>query len=601
MSAPSSRRRAGTAAAVLAIGLLAAACSSSGSSAGSTSPSSSSTSSPTAPTSSSSSAAVPTSAASTAASESSSANGPATSSGSPAAPASSSGASSPAAGGTVTPTDKTLKIAEGAEQPTLDPATDIQYLSDELGAIYETLVVALPDGSIGPNLAQSWTVNGPSITFKLRQGVKFQDGTPFNAAAVKAELDRIEDPNTKATNSKSVLGPYASSTVVDDSTITITWSTPFSGALLALSNADLSIPSPTAAAAGTLESHPVGTGPYQFVEYVKGDHLTLERYDGFTSGRKDLKNTGAPAYKQVIFQYVTNASTRANLLSTGGADIGQLVGPDAKSLAADGSLNVASFPSISEMFIAINVQKIPDVNVRKAISAAIDRQALIDAVAAGYGQEQYSVIPSIIPGFDSSVDSLVPHYDVDAAKKYLTDDGYTQGSDGVMTKNGQPLEFELLGQAEDPFPAAEQLVQDELSQVGIKTTIKAQDLATVQTTRRTGEQGIYLGRYGILDPAGNATVLFACKNVPSAAVPLGTNLTFNCNKDLDAALTSATTATDDQTRNGFLSTAQKLIAQDNDAIVLYQTQAVVFSAKSVSGVDMQPDGILKINDLVPTA
>ena len=497
--------------------------------------------------------------------------------------------------------DKTLRIAEGAEQPTLDPATDIQYLSDELGAVYETLVVTLPDGSTGPGLAQSWTVDGPSITFKLRKGVAFHDGTPFNAAAVKAELDRIVDPATKATNSKSILGPFQSATVVDDATVTVTWKTPFSGALLALSNADLSIPSPKAAAAGNLATHPVGTGPYKFVEYVKGDHLTVERNDAYTTIRTDLTNKGAPAYKSIVFSYVTNSSTRANLLTTGGADLGQLVGPDAKRLDATGTLNKNTFPSISQMFIAVNVPKLPDVNVRKAIASALDRKAIIAAIASGYGDVNNSVLPTIIPGYDKSVDSLVPQYDVDAAKKYLTDAGYTMGSDGVMAKDGKALEFELLSQAEDPFPALAQLVQDQLLQAGIKTTIKTQELATVQTTRRTGEQGIYVGRYGILDPAGNLTVLFACKNIPSADNPLGTNLTFNCNSGVDAALTSATTAVDPKTRDGFLATAQQLIAKDNSALVLYQAQNVVFSAKSVSGVGMQPDGILKINDLAPAS
>jgi peptide/nickel transport system substrate-binding protein len=518
-------------------------------------------------------------------------------SGSAGASSGSSGAPSSGAG----LSDKTLRIAEGAEQPTLDPATDIQYLSDELGAIYETLVVTLPDGTTAPGLAESWTVDGTSITFKLRQGVTFQDGTPFNAAAVKAELDRIENPATKATNSKSVLGPFDSATVVDDSTVKLTWKTPFSGALLALSNADLSIPSPTAAAAGTLATHPVGTGPYKFVEYVKGDHLTVERNDAYTTIRPDLTNKGAPAYKTIVFSYVTNSSTRANLLTTGGADLGQLVGPDAKRLDATGTLNKNTFPSISEMFIAVNVPKLPDVNVRKAIASALDRKAIIQAIAAGYGDVNDSVLPTIIPGYDKSVSSIVPQYDVDAAKKYLTDAGYTMGSGGVMTKDGKPLEFELLSQAEDPFPALAQLVQDQLSQVGIKTTIKTQELATVQTTRRTGEQGIYVGRYGVLDPAGNLTVLFACKNIPSSTNPLGTNLTFNCNKDVDAALASAVTSVDAKTRDGFLATAQQLIAKDSSALVLYQAQNVVFSAKSVTGIGMQPDGILKINDLAPAS
>jgi peptide/nickel transport system substrate-binding protein len=495
--------------------------------------------------------------------------------------------------------NETLRIAEGAEQPTLDPATDIQYLSDELAAIYDTLVVMLPDGTIGPSLAESWTADGASMTFKLRQGVKFHDGTPFNAEAVKAELDRIADPATKATNSKSVLGPYKSSEVIDENTVKITWDAPQGGALINLANADLSIPSPTAAKAGTLDAHPVGTGPYKFVEYVKGDHLTVERNDDYSTIRPDLANKGAPAYGKIIFQYVTNSSTRANLLTTGGVQVGQLIGADAKRLSSAGNLTMSTFPGISETWMVINAQKIPDVNVRKAISAAVDRDAIVSAIASGYAELNWSAVPTIVPGYDKSVESSVPHYDVDAAKKFLTDAGYTAGGDGVVTKDGKPLEFEILAQAEDPWPALAQLIQDQLSQVGIKTTITTQEFATVKETRRKGNQGIYLGRYGILDAAGAMTILFGCKNVPSADNPLGTNLTFNCNKDLDAALASASTESDEGKRNEFLSTAQKLLAEDQTSFVLYQPQSVVFSAKSVKGIGMQPDGILKINDLAP--
>jgi peptide/nickel transport system substrate-binding protein len=495
--------------------------------------------------------------------------------------------------------DQTLRIAEGAEQPTLDPAKNIQYLSDEMAAIYDTLVVINADGTIGPSLAESWTVDGPSITFKLRTGVKFHDGTPFNAAAVKAALDRVVNPDTKATNSKSVLGPYDSSEVIDDNTVKVTWKTPVGAALINLANADLSIPSPTAAAAGTLDAHPVGTGPYKFVSYTKGDRLEVERNADYTTIRPDLANKGAPKYGRIIFQYVTNASTRANLLTTGSVEVAQLTGPDAKRVAASPDLNNAAFAGISETALWINASKVPDLNVRKAISAAIDRNALIQAVAGGYAELNWSTVPTIVPGYDSGVESAVAKYNQEQAKSLLAAAGYTPGGDGVMQKGGTPLSLTILSASDDPWPALDQLVQDQLAQVGIKAEIKTEEFATVTQTRRKGDQSIYIGRYGILDPAGSLGILFACKNIPSAEVPLGTNLTFNCNPTLDTALEQAITEVDDAKRNALLSQAQQLMAADHTALVLYQPQSVVFSAKSVAGIGMQPDGILKINDLAP--
>jgi peptide/nickel transport system substrate-binding protein len=486
--------------------------------------------------------------------------------------------------------DQTLRIAEGVEQPTLDPAKNIQYLSDEMAAIYDTLVVVKADGSIGPSLAESWTSEGPSITFKLRKGVTFHDGTPFNAAAVKAALDRVVNPDTKATNSKSVLGPYDKSEVVDDSTVKVTWKTPVGAALINLSNADLSIPSPTAAAAGTLDAKPVGTGPYKFVSYVKGDRLEVERNDAYTTIRPDLANKGAAKYKRIIFQYVTNASTRANLLSTNAVQIAQLTGPDAKRLAASPNLNNQAFAGVSETALWINAKNVPDLNVRKAISAAIDREALIQAIAAGYAEPNWSTVPTIVPGYDKTVESKVVKYNQDQARSLLAAAGYTAD---------KPLTLNILSASDDPWPAVDQLVQDQLAQVGIKAVIKTEEFATVTQTRRAGAQSIYIGRYGILDPAGSMRILFACPNIPSAAVPLGTNLTFNCNPAVDAALDKAIVETDEAKRNALVSEAQHLMAADHTALVLYQPKSVVFSAKSVSGIGMQPDGILKINDLTP--
>ncbi|UWP79990.1 ABC transporter substrate-binding protein [Dactylosporangium fulvum] len=498
-------------------------------------------------------------------------------------------------------TDQTLRIAEAVEQPTLDPAKNIQYLSDEMAAIYDTLVVIKADGTIGPSLAESWTIDGASITFKLRSGVKFHDGTPFDAEAVKYALDRVVDPNTKATNSKSVLGPYDKAEVIDPTTVKVTWKSPVGAALINLANADLSIPSPTAAKAGTLEQKPVGTGPYKFVNYVKGDRLEVERNPDYTTIRPDLTNKAAPKYAKIVFQYVTNASTRANLVSTGGVEIAQLTGPDAKRLANAPNLKNTAFPGVSETALWINAKKVPDVNVRKAISAAIDRDALIQAIASGYAEVNYSVLPTIVPGHDKSAGDGVTKYGKDQAKQLLQAAGYTAGSDGTMTKNGQPLTLNILSSAEDPWPAIDQLVQDQLAQVGIKATIKTEEFATVTQTRRKGDQDIYIGRYGILDPAGSMNILFACANIPSATVPLGTNLTFNCNTEVDAALRAAITESDDAKRATLLSTAQRQMAADHTALVLYQPQSVVFSAKSVSGIGMQPDGILKINDLAPSA
>ncbi len=492
----------------------------------------------------------------------------------------------------------TLRIAEGAEQPSLDPVLNLQFLSDELQAIYDTLVIVESDGSIGPSLAESWEIDGASITFNLRDDVTFHDGTPFNAEAVKAHLDRVVDPDVAAANSRSVLGPYESSEVIDEFTVKVTWQQPVGGALVNLANADLSIPSPTAVEAGTLEEHPVGTGPYKFVEYVKGDHLTLERNEDYTTIRTDLTNKGAPKFDQLIFSYVTNASARANLLATGATDVTRLEGTAALRFENDPNVTAQTFPSISEMWMAVNVRVVPDILVRQAISAAIDREAIIKGAASGYGDVQWSAVPSSVPGFAEGIEDIVPQYDPDAARDLLAQAGYVEGPDGFVAKDGVTLEFQIISPSEDPYPAIDQLVQDQLAQVGIKTTIATQEFASMIETRRQGAQGIYIGTYGILDAAGAMKILFTCGNI-APENPRGNNLTFNCNPELDAVIEAAVVELDESKRNELLAEAQRLLAEDHASFVLYQRQTAVFSTNAVTGIDLQFDGILKINDIVP--
>ncbi|WP_116998973.1 ABC transporter substrate-binding protein [Desertimonas flava] len=492
-----------------------------------------------------------------------------------------------------------LVIAEAAEQPSLDPHKNVQYLSDEMHALYDTLVVLLPDGTVGPNLAESWTVDGQSITFTLRQDVAFHDGTPFDAEAVKYNLDRIVDPATESTNAKAVLGPYESAEVVDEFTVTVTWSEPFGGAFMALANANLSIVSPTAAEAGGFAEHPVGTGPYRFVEYTIGEELILEANPDYTSIRTDLENHGRPAYDRVVFRYVDNESTRANLLTAGEVDIAQLAGPEAQRLSAGGDLNVDIFPSISEHWVVLNATVITDPAVREAIFAAIDRDGIRAAVAGDLGQPNRSALPTLMPGYDPTVADVQPEFSVETAGELLDAAGYELNGDGVRERDGETISFEILTATGDPWVPIAELVQDQLRQVGIETTIKAEEFATVTQTRRAGEQGIYVGRYGINEPASQMLILFSCDTIPSADNPQGTNLTFNCNEELDAVLNEASQELDAEVRNGLLSEAQHLLAADFTSITLYESQIGVFSSQDIAGIGMQPDGILKINDVHP--
>ncbi len=175
-----------------------------------------------------------------------------------------------------------LTYALATSPDTLDPhRSGLAVAVRVLRTIYDSLVVQLPDNTIKPWLAKEWTVSedGLSYTFKLREDVKFHDGTPFNAEAVKFNFDRILDPATKAANAAALLQPYESSEVIDEYTVKLNLSTPSRAFLGNLSQALLGIVSPTAAKqyGDQLGQHPVGTGSYKFVKWEENAGIQVER------------------------------------------------------------------------------------------------------------------------------------------------------------------------------------------------------------------------------------------------------------------------------------------------------------------------------------
>src|SRR5690606_19339418 len=173
------------------------------------------------------------------------------------------------------------------------------------------------------------------------------------------------------------------------------------------------------------------------------------------------------------------------------------------------------------------------------------------------------------PGNRPKVKEDVPQQEPAEARDLLASGVYSERSGGVMTKDGEILQIKIITPSNDPFPTINQMIQDQLAQVGITTTIETQEFASMITTRREGEQGIYVGNYGILDAAGAMKILFSCANVPPGN-PTGNNLTFNCNEELDKTVEAAIVELDEQKRNGLLAEAQKILAEDNTSFTLYQ-------------------------------
>ena len=270
------------------------------------------------------------------------------------------------------------------------------------------------DGSVNPWLADSWEISpdGLVYTFKLKEGVVFHDGTPFNAEAVKANFDATMDETQRPGFAYQALGgtSYVGTEVVDEYTVKVTFSAPHATFLLYLSDGGTGIDSPTALAAGGQDygtTSLVGSGPFKFVEWVTGDHVTLERNPDYPGGPAAFGFTGPTPLDRLIFRDVPEANVRAQAVVNGEIQMARIIEPNVPEVEGqEGVVIIATPKAGSTRMFLMNTAKAPmdDINVRKAVNMAIDKVTMLTLPGwAGYGRPGIAPMPSnMVPNGDLS-------------------------------------------------------------------------------------------------------------------------------------------------------------------------------------------------------
>lgn len=321
----------------------------------------------------------------------------------------------------------TLTLALQLEPPNLDPTSGAAVATDEVvyANIFEGLVRLDASGAVKPLLATFWEISpdGLTYTFHLRSGVRFQDGAPFDAAAAKFSLDRAITPGSTNVQ-KQALGVIRQVEAVDPRTLRLHLAQADSNLLYVLALGDTVMVSPKSAS--TLATAPIGTGPFRFSGWRRGDAVTLIRNDAYW---------GEPArLRQVVFKFIGDPAAALAAIRSHDVDaFPDYPAPEnLAQLRADPSLKVISGSSEGEVILAINNRAGPlaDVRVRQAIQHALDRRAIIDGAMYGYGTPIGSHFP---PQNAAYVDltGLRPH-DVAKAKTLLAEAGYPNGFTLVM-------------------------------------------------------------------------------------------------------------------------------------------------------------------------
>ena len=365
---------------------------------------------------------------------------------------------------------ETLIFAQGADAHGLDPASGQSTTSHIIERhIFNALVKWNNDSmeSIVPDLATGWSQSedGLEWVFELRQDVTFHDGTPFNAEAVKFNLDRVRDEKT-GSPVRSLFSAVEEVVVVDPYTVAIRGSAPIPTMLELLVDEFFFMSSPTAIMSDPegYASNPVGTGPYKFKEWVPNDHATVVRNDAYhgTPGIAD----------EIVFRPIPEAAARMIEVESGNVHVAATLPPEnAEQLATNEDVEVIVVPSSFQIFFELNTTAEPfkDVRMRKAVSLAIDREAIVDSLLGGYGKVPSSPLPA---GVQGRVDLGPLVYDPDAARK-LIEEVYPGGYDGTIvmwTPNGRYTKDQAVAQA----------VQAYLNAVGLKTDFRVWEWSAYQ-------------------------------------------------------------------------------------------------------------------------
>ena len=473
----------------------------------------------------------------------------------------------------------TLRVGWIPDGKTLDPHFSVQFSERHvLYLIFNTLVGLDSSFKVVPELARSWQVapDGKRVTFQLQRGVKFHDGTDFNAEVVKWNIERILDPATKSPQRSQLEPAVAAVTVVDPYTIAFELKKPFAPFLAALAERPGFIVSPTAVKkwGESFGQHPVGTGPFRFVDFVQDSRVTLERFDGYWE-------RGKPYVDKVILQVVPDPTVRSTMVRTGEVDIATDVEvKDLPLLQAEPTLRVSEMkPPARWTVLQWQLDKPPfnSKALRQAIALGIDREELKQVFLQGYGEAARGPVTPGLWWYNPNLKGY--GYDPELAKKKLAEAGFPNGFRYKFSVENTP---QWVRQAE--------LLQNQLQKINVTmefelvNTADAYERIVQRKTNWTHTRWTQRA-----DPHGLFYILFHSKGFANST---GYN-----NPRVDELLDRAATIYEPERRKPLYHEAEQLIVEDAPYVWLNYTAEFAVMSRKVQNWAWVPDLIPRFREL----
>ncbi len=473
----------------------------------------------------------------------------------------------------------TLVVAVPSDPRNLEPGTNRAWPvgSEIILNVFDTLVAWTPPDFAGleGRLAESWTVSddGKTFDFKLREGVMFHDGTPFNAAAVKFSFERTSELNSYV---KSTFGQIASIEAVSDTDLRITLSNPYPPFLSILAQPQAAVVSPAAVEqlGDDFAVNPVGTGPFVFESYTPDTTVVLNANPDYFRG--------PPNVERIIFRIIPDASTRRLELESGGVDIVQQQGQlaavparDVAELSQNSDITVLELPSqIIRQFEfnnSLTEGPLTDVNVRRAITHAIDYDGLLEGIFGGTAVRVYGPLTTNSWAFNPAIVDMAPDYDPDKARAMLAEAG-VDPADLNLTL------YSFQGQL---WGAIATFVQANLADIGINATVAQTEFPSYRALHVAGEHEVALdGRQPWYnDPDEHITKGYLSSLKNSA-------MTFRMSEDpeLDGLIEKARQTPGLEARKALYFDIQEMIMAKAPAAYLFSPKLIIFHQNNIEGL-----------------
>ncbi|HEX6923505.1 MAG TPA: glutathione ABC transporter substrate-binding protein [Bacillales bacterium] len=464
---------------------------------------------------------------------------------------------------------QTLTIATTSKVVGLSPIkTNDSVSSAVIGQIYETLFTRDPETmEIKPLLAKSYeTPDNKTWIIHLKKGIKFQDGTPFNAKAVKYTFDKFMDPETAAPRA-SLLEPVKSIKVKDEYTVVIKTKFPYGPMLAALSHTNASIVSPSADKKQDLMQKPVGTGPFKLAEYVSGDHITLKKNTDYWQEPAKLD--------KVTFKVVPKVSTAISMMQTGEVQmLANVPAEQVPRLKNMNSVKILKKEGTPVTYLGFNMERKPmnELAFRKAVSYAINRDAYIKQQLNGLGVRSNSIIGPKVFGYDESAEELGYTYNPEKAKQIIKEHGYG-GTKIKMLVANTPTYKKLAT-----------VVQAQLEEVGLNAEIQMMEWGTFLDVSSQGKFDItFLGWTN--STADGSELLYP--NLHSDNIGGANRMRYN-NPKFDKFVQKSRTTVDQEERKKYLKKANAIAVKDAVWVPMYHGIVTVALDKSVNGLKLYP-------------